>query len=225
MKLFPDKNGTERLIYNKDYLLSRYIFFLLRDNKIEFAVIKAEEYKKVNTQKAAYSFLEIADYYFHKQNYEVAHKYYCLVSEMNPIICGIEKRIQKTSKILNMSYLSNISAVVKYLNEREKEISNSYDLLSLAQRYLDIEEYEKAIYLNEQIIKFRGYENTLLLSLSNIYKALANKKMKMQDYNSAINYYNSALNTLNKTTNSTKTIEKQIIFIKEKLIKLKILQV
>jgi len=183
MNLFPDKNGKKRLLYNKVYLLSRYVFFLLRNNQIEKAIIKAEEFKKIDSTNAAYSFMEIADYLFYKQKYEDAHKYYCTASEMNPAICGMDKRIQETSKILNIDYLSNKGAVIQYLKEREETLLNSYELLSISQRYLEIGEYEKAINSVEQLIGIRGNENTLLLHLAKIYKTMAKEEAKMKKYN------------------------------------------
>ena len=223
MNLFPDKNGQKRFLYNKVYLLGRYVSFLAQNNQIEKAIIKAEEYKKTDLMKSAFSFMEIADCLFDKQKYEEAHKYYCITFEINPTICGIDKRIQKTSKILNFSYIQNKNTVIQHLREREETLSNQYEmyeLLNISQRYLEIEEYERAINAVERLIRIRGYENTLILHLSKIYKTMAKDKVKIKEYDSAISYYNSALNALNNTVNSTKTIEKQIDIIKGTILKL-----
>lgn len=222
LNLFPGKNGKERFLYNKVYLLSRYVFFLLGNNKPEKAIIKAEEYKKVDSINAAFSYMEIADYFFYNQKYEKAHENYCITLELNPSICGIEKRIQEAAKILNIDYVPNKNIVIQYLRKTEESLTNTYELLSISKRYLDIEEYEKAINVIEQLIKLRGKENTLILHLSTIYKTMAKKKANIKEYISAISYYTSALDVLINAADSTKTIEKQISTITKNIQKLRL---
>jgi tetratricopeptide (TPR) repeat protein len=206
---FPDRNGSERLNHARLYRLNEHINYLIVENQIDEAINKCYVLKEIDLINSSYSFKKIANHFFQNKNEEKAFKYYVTAFEINPAIDGIDLKIEKLSKTLSRNYKIDKNKIIIELERKENNISNIYELLDIANRYYSIKKYEKSIELLKQLINERGQENSLINSLSRVYKAMAKEKEKDLDYNGALKYYYKAYDLITNSKFPTKTLEKQ----------------
>lgn len=206
---FPDINGKERLRYNRIYRLNKHIEYLILINQDDEAIKKSYILNDIDSINASSSFKKIANFFLKLKNYEKALEYFIVAFNINPAIKGIDSKIEKLSIKLSLNYKIDKYKIVNELKRQENNLINTYELFNIANRYYSIQEYGKSIELLKRLINERGEENTLICSLSRVYKAIAKEKEKEQDYASAMNLYSSAYEIIRNQKKSTKTLENQ----------------
>jgi tetratricopeptide (TPR) repeat protein len=206
---FPDKNGKERLKYNRIYRLKEHIDYLIKGNQVNEAIKKSYLLNDIDSVNGSYSFKKIANYFLQLKNNEKAFEYFIIAFEINPAIDGIDSKIEKLSRILSLNYLIDKNKIVNELTRKENNLTNTYELFDIANRYYSIQKYDKSIDLLKRLINERGEENSLIQSLSRVYKAIAKEKEKEQDYISALKLYSSAYELIKNPKFPTKTLDGQ----------------
>jgi tetratricopeptide (TPR) repeat protein len=206
---FPDKNGNERLNYTRIYRLNEHIEYLIKENQIDQAIIKCYALKDIDSINSSYFFKKIANYFFHFKNSVEALKYFIIAFELNPAIKGIDLKIVKLSKALSSNYQIDKYRIINDLEIKENNIKNTYELFNIANRYYSIQKYDKSIDILKRLINERGEENSLINSLSRVYKAIAKEKEKDQDYVGALLFYSSAYELIRNPKFPSKTLEIQ----------------
>lgn len=206
---FPDRNGNERLNYTKKYRLNEHIEYLIKENQIDEAINRCYVLKDIDSVNSSYSFKKIGNYFFQLKNEEKAFEYFIIAFEINPAINGIDLKIEKLSRTLSLNYKIDKNRIIIDLERKENNITNTYELFDIANRYYSIQKYDKSKDLLKRLIEERGEENSLINSLSRVYKAIAKEKEKEQDYVSAVKLYSTAYELIRNPKFPTKMLEDQ----------------
>lgn len=207
--LYPAQKDKKIAKHNKLYRLRSLVDYYLSNYEPNSAIYQCENILAIDEESAAYGYKKIGNYYLKDNKNKEAYDYLNKAFELHPSIEGIDIKLKRLSKKLGLQHEIDTHKIIDELIKKENANPKWFELRSIAQRYLSIEEFDEAIRIFTKLIDEHGRDNKLIEGLSKTYKAIANKNYMERHYDAALKNYVVAFQIIENPEFPTKTSEKQ----------------